>query len=75
MLCIDDLRVVRRLPLERLKQIASLKGFEMAPMLLDGPHETQREAVVIMADTSHSKGGQIFYNPVREKLRSRDLHD
>ena len=56
-------------PLERLKQLASLKGFEVAPMLLDGRHDTQREAVVIMADTSHSKGGQIFYNPMRSPGR------
>ena len=56
-------------PLERLKQLASLKGFEVAPMLLDGRHDTQREAVVIMADTSHSKGGQIFYNPLRSPGR------
>ena len=56
-------------PLERLKQLASLKGFEVSPMLLDGRHDTQREAVVIMADTSHSKGGQIFYNPLRSPGR------
>jgi len=56
-------------PLERLKQLASLKGFEVAPMLLDGRHDTQREAVVIMADTGHSKGGQIFYNPLRSPGR------
>jgi Zn-dependent peptidase ImmA (M78 family) len=56
-------------PLERLKQLASLKGFEVAPMLLDGRHDTQREAVVIMADTSHGKGGQIFYTPLRSPGR------
>ncbi len=56
-------------PFERLKQLASIKGFEVSPMLLDGRHDTQREAVVIMADTSHSKGGQIFYNSLRSPGR------
>lgn len=56
-------------PLERLTQLASLKGFEVAPMLLDGRHDTQRDAVVIMAATTSSKGGQIFYNPLRSSGR------
>ena len=56
-------------PLERLTQLASIKGFEVAPMLLDGSHDTQRDAVVIMADTTSSKGGHIFYNPLRSAGR------
>jgi Zn-dependent peptidase ImmA (M78 family) len=56
-------------PVERLVQLASLKGFEVAPMLLDGRHDTQRDAVVIMADSTRSKGGQIFYNPLRSPGR------
>jgi Zn-dependent peptidase ImmA (M78 family) len=56
-------------PLERLTQLASIKGFEVAPMLLDGRHDTQRDAVVIMADATSSKGGHIFYNPLRSPGR------
>jgi Zn-dependent peptidase ImmA (M78 family) len=56
-------------PIERLVQLASLKGFEVAPMLLDGRHDTQRDAVVIMADSTRGKGGQIFYNPLRSPGR------
>ena len=52
-------------PFERLKQLASLRGFSVEPMLLDGSHDTQRDAVVLMADAATSKGGQIFYNPHR----------
>lgn len=56
-------------PFERLKQLASLRGFAVAPMQLDGRHDTQRDAVVIMADSIKSKGGQIFYNPRRSPGR------
>ncbi len=56
-------------PLESLTQLASIKGFDVAPMLLDGSHDTQRDAVVVMADTTSSKGGHIFYNPLRSPGR------
>ena len=56
-------------PLERLNQLASLRGFKVFPMSFDGRHDTQRDAVVIMADTTDGKGGQIFYNPLRSPGR------
>lgn len=56
-------------PFDRLVQLASLKGFAVAPMQLDGRYDTQRDAVVLMADSTKGKGGQIFYNPLRSRGR------
>lgn len=52
-------------PLERIKVLASLRGFRVFPM--QAHHDHHRDAVV-MRDPS-GVGGQIFYNTVRPDTR------
>jgi IrrE N-terminal-like domain len=56
-------------PFDRLSQLASLRGFTVAPMSSNGRFDPRRDAVVLMADSKMDKGGQIFYNPLRPKGR------
>jgi Zn-dependent peptidase ImmA (M78 family) len=56
-------------PFERLIQLSSLRGFAVGPMELNGRHDTDRDAVVLMTDSTNNKRGQIFYNPLRPKGR------
>jgi hypothetical protein len=54
-------------PLERLKQLASLKGFEVAPMLLDGRHDmlacfARSSASFLMKDLACSSSLLSFKN-------------
>lgn len=50
-------------PLDRLKQLASLRRLRVAPM--EPHHNTQRDAVILMNGLGHRERGQIFYNPLR----------
>lgn len=54
-------------PLERLSQLASLRGYKVAPM--QPSHDNTRDAVVLMSDGRTTKGGQIFYNASRPSGR------
>lgn len=52
-------------PFERLTQIASLRGLDVAPMNLERRSNEQRDAVVLLNGKAKGKQGQIFYNPER----------
>jgi Zn-dependent peptidase ImmA (M78 family) len=55
-------------PLERLKQLASLRGFKVEEMVPNS--SSQRDAMIFMADSTHGQGGQIFYDPTQSPGRA-----